>query len=176
MAPNIPLLERLVAFACVEGVMFQGAFCSIFWFKKKNVLQGLWKANEFISRDENLHTRFAVVLYHHYTDVIKRYQKLSDARIKEIVLSAMAVTEEFTESALQTQLIGLTSEDMIKYIRCNADELCEALGYDKIYGVENPFDWMLLLGLTNKSNFFENTVTEYSKSKGEFVFSINEEF
>lgn len=177
MAPDIPLLERLIAFACVEGVMFQGAFCSIYWFKKQNKLSGLCKANEFIARDEFLHTQFAVELYDHYTNILSKYPKLPEKTVKNIILSAMDVAEEFTSSALQVELVGLNAKDMIQYIRCYADDLCSSLGYSPIYNVSNPFDWMILLGLKNKTNFFEDTVSEYSKIKTQKLeFRIEEDF
>ncbi len=172
-----PLMDRVIAFACVEGIFFSGAFCAIYWIKKSNRLRGLCKANEFIARDEALHTEFAVALYHHYTSVVKRSQKLSQKTVHDIIKSSMSVVEEFIRDALHVELIGMNSKDMITYVQCTADRLAVSLGYDKIYKVENPFDWMVLIALSNKTNFFEDTVSEYSKVKdNDFTFTTDEPF
>jgi ribonucleoside-diphosphate reductase subunit M2 len=165
--------SRLVAFACVEGIFFSGAFCSIFWLKKRGILPGLTFSNELISRDEALHTEFAILLYSKLT------KKLGKARIHEIVSEAVAIETEFICEALPCRLIGMNSVLMTQYIQFVADRLCVQLGYDKIYNVSNPFDFMELISLESKSNFFEKTVSEYAlatKTKREDTFSFGEDF
>jgi ribonucleoside-diphosphate reductase subunit M2 len=165
--------SRLVAFACVEGIFFSGAFCSIFWLKKRGLLPGLTFSNELISRDEALHTEFAILLY------TKLTKKLGKARIHEIVSEAVEIETEFICEALPCRLIGMNSILMTQYIQFVADRLCVQLGYDKIYNVSNPFDFMELISLESKSNFFEKTVSEYAlatKTKCEDTFSFGEDF
>jgi len=165
--------SRLVAFACVEGIFFSGAFCSIFWLKKRGLLPGLTFSNELISRDEALHTEFAILLYSKLTN------KLGKARIHEIVAEAVAIETEFICEALPCRLIGMNSVLMTQYIQFVADRLCVQLGYDKIYNVSNPFDFMELISLESKSNFFEKTVSEYAlatKTKREDTFCFSEDF
>ncbi len=172
-----PLLERIVGFACVEGILFSGAFCAIYWVKTKhNKLAGLAKANEFIARDEALHTKFGVALYHHYVTELN-CEKLSQKRIGEIIGSAMKIADDFIRDALKVDLIGLKTDEMVEYVRCTADHLSVSLGYDKIYNASNPFDWMLLIGMLTKNNFFESITTQYSKhTTGDFTFNLDEEF
>jgi ribonucleoside-diphosphate reductase subunit M2 len=163
--------SRLVAFACVEGIFFSGAFCSIFWLKKRGILPGLTFSNELISRDEALHTEFAILLYSKLT------KKLGKARIHEIVSEAVAIETEFICEALPCRLIGMNSVLMTQYIQFVADRLCVQLGYDKIYNVSNPFDFMELISLESKSNFFEKTVSEYAlATKTKCNFSFGEDF
>ena len=165
--------HRLVAFACVEGIFFSGAFCSIFWLKKRGLLPGLTFSNELISRDEALHTEFAILLYS------KLSTKLSKATIHLIISDAVEIEIEFICDALSCRLIGMNSTLMSQYIKFVADRLCVQLGYDKIYNVSNPFDFMELISLESKSNFFEKTVSEYAlatKTKGEDTFSFGEDF
>ena len=165
--------SRLVAFACVEGIFFSGAFCSIFWLKKRGLLPGLTFSNELISRDEALHTEFAILLYSKLT------KKLGKVRIHEIVSEAVAIEIEFICEALPCRLIGMNSVLMTQYIQFVADRLCVQLGYDKIYNVSNPFDFMELISLESKSNFFEKTVSEYAlatKTKREDTFCFGEDF
>lgn len=160
------LPERIVGFCCVEGILFTSAFCAIYWLKKKKIFRGLWKANEFIARDEAVHTEFGVLLYHHFTSLTKEYEVLNDDVIKDIIGSAVDVTSNFTHESLQVDLIGMSPEEMILYIKSTANSLGKSLGLkDKIYNVENPFDWMAVISLPNKTNFFEDEVSEYSKVK-----------
>lgn len=170
---NSTFASRLVAFACVEGIFFSGAFCSIFWLKKRGLLPGLTFSNELISRDEALHTEFAILLYS------KLSTKLSKSRIHEIVSDAVEIETEFICDALSCRLIGMNSTLMSQYIKFVADRLCVQLGYDKIYNVSNPFDFMELISLESKSNFFEKTVSEYAlatKTKREDTFCFDENF
>lgn len=147
---------RLVAFACVEGIFFSGAFCSIYWLKKRGLMPGLTFSNELISRDEALHCEFAVLLYN------KLQKKIDKARIHEIIKEAVEIETEFICDALPCKLIGMNSELMTQYIKFVADRLAVQLGYKKIYNVSNPFDFMSLISLEGKTNFFERKVSEYS--------------
>lgn len=177
MNSDRPLLERVIAFACVEGIFFSGAFCAIYWIKKSNKLRGLCKANEFIARDEGIHTRFAIALYHHYTRVVKEAGLLSQESVHSIIREAMEVAEHFIRDALHVELIGMSADEMIQYVKCTADWLSTELAYDKIYDAENPFPWMVLLAMQNKTNFFEDTVSEYSKVKEQdLTFSTNADY
>jgi ribonucleotide reductase beta subunit family protein with ferritin-like domain len=163
---------RLVAFACVEGIFFSGAFCSIYWLKKRGLMPGLTFSNELISRDEALHCEFAILLYS------KLLKKVDKARIHELIKEAVDIETEFICEALPCRLIGMNSELMSQYIRFVADRLCVQLGYKKIYNVSNPFDFMELISLEGKTNFFERKVGEYSlaNKKSEDAFSLNEDF
>lgn len=163
---------RLVAFACVEGIFFSGAFCSIFWLKKRGLMPGLTFSNELISRDEALHCEFAILLYN------KLLKKMDKSRIHEIIKEAVEIETEFICEALPCRIIGMNSVMMTQYIQFVADRLCVQLGYKKIYNVSNPFNWMELISLDRKTNFFEASVSEYAlankQSEDAFVFS--EEF
>ena len=164
---------RLIAFACVEGIFFSGAFCSIYWIKKRGLMPGLTFSNELISRDEALHCEFAVLLYS------KLVKKLSKSKIHDIIKEAVEIETEFICDALPCRLIGMNSTMMTQYIQCMADRLCVQLGYDKIYNATNPFDWMELISLQGKTNFFEKRVGEYAlanKTKSEDTFELTEDF
>jgi ribonucleoside-diphosphate reductase subunit M2 len=163
---------RLVAFACVEGIFFSGAFCSIYWLKKRGLMSGLTFSNELISRDEALHCEFAILLYS------KLLKKVDKARIHELIKEAVDIETEFICEALPCRLIGMNSELMSQYIRFVADRLCVQLGYKKIYNVSNPFDFMELISLEGKTNFFERKVGEYAlaNKKSEDAFIFSEEF
>ncbi|KAL4433564.1 hypothetical protein ABPG75_000005 [Micractinium tetrahymenae] len=150
--------ERLVAFACVEGIFFSGSFCSIVWLKKRGLMPGLTFSNELISRDEGLHTDFACLLY----SVLN--SKLSQERIAEIVTKAVSIEKEFICDALPMDLIGMNGRLMSQYIEFVADRLLVALGNPKAYNVSNPFDWMELISLQGKTNFFEKRVGDYQKA------------
>ena len=164
---------RLVAFACIEGIFFSGAFCSIYWMKKRGLMPGLTFSNELISRDEALHCEFAVLLYS------KLVKKVDKARIHEIIKEAVEIETEFICDALPCRLIGMNSELMTQYIQFVADRLCVQLGYKKIYNVSNCFDWMELISLEGKTNFFEKRNDSYAlanKTKSEEVFDFTEDF
>lgn len=148
---------RLIAFACVEGIFFSGSFCAIYWVKKRGLLPGLTFSNELISRDEGLHTEFAIALYH------KLQNKLTDDQLKSIILEAVEIETEFICQALSCSLIGMNSRDMTQYIQFVSDRLAQQLGIQKIFKVSNPFDFMELISLEGKTNFFEKKVSEYSK-------------
>ena len=164
---------RLVAFACIEGIFFSGAFCSIFWLKKRGLMPGLTFSNELISRDEALHTEFAILLY------TKLQKKINKSRIYEIVREAVEIETEFICEALPCRIIGMNSDLMTQYIQFVSDRLCLQLGYDKIYGTANPFPFMELISLESKTNFFEKRVADYAlatKDKDADIFEFNAEF
>jgi ribonucleoside-diphosphate reductase subunit M2 len=164
---------RLVAFACVEGIFFSGAFCSIFWLKKRGLLPGLTFSNELISRDEALHCEFAILLYN------KLQNKIKKSKIYEIIKEAVDIETEFICEALPCRLIGMNSIMMTQYIQFVADRLCLQLGYDKLYNVTNPFDFMELISLESKANFFEHMPSAYSlanKEKKTDIFNFSEDF
>merc|ERR1711871_412757 len=150
--------ERLIGFAAVEGIFFSGSFCSIFWLKKRGLMPGLAFSNELISRDEGMHCDFACLLYS------KLLNKLPQTRVYEIIGNAVTIESEFVKDALPVELIGMNSGLMTTYIQFCADRLLVALGYEKLYNVANPFDWMEMISLQGKTNFFEKRVSEYSKS------------
>jgi len=147
---------RLVAFSCVEGIFFSGAFCAIFWLKKRGLMPGLTFSNELISRDEALHTEFAVLLHN------KLDKPLKKQKIHEIIKEAVEIENEFINEALSCRLIGMNNMLMQEYIQFVADRLSVQLGGDKIYGSKNPFDWMENISVERKTNFFEDRVSEYS--------------
>jgi ribonucleoside-diphosphate reductase beta chain len=150
--------ERLIAFAAVEGIFFSGSFCSIFWLKKRGLMPGLTFSNELISRDEGLHCQFATLLHNRYiTD------KVTPERIQEIICSAVEIEKEFITESLPVSLIGMNSKLMEQYIQFTADFWLQALGCQKVYNVENPFDFMDMISLQGKTNFFEKRVAEYQK-------------
>jgi ribonucleoside-diphosphate reductase beta chain len=169
-------VERLVAFAAVEGIFFSGSFCSIFWLKKRGLMPGLSFSNELISRDEGMHTDFAVHLYNHHIE-----NKLSKERLIEIIDSALVIEKEFISESLPVSLIGMNSDLMKQYLEYVSDRLLIDLGVGKIYNSENPFDFMKNIAMENKTNFFEKRVGEYAK-KGVGVkeesnaFSTEEDF
>lgn len=167
--------ERLVAFAAVEGIFFSGSFCSIFWLKKRGLMPGLSFANELISRDEGLHCDFACLLYSQLQN------KLDPSTVQEIISSAVKLEHEFVCDSLPVRLIGMNSDLMCQYIEFVADRLLVALGVPKIYHAVNPFDFMELISMPGKTNFFERRVSEYQKSgvmnsKEQGAFALNEEF
>lgn len=150
--------ERLVAFSIVEGIFFSSSFCSIYWLKKRGLMPGLGFSNELISRDEGMHTDFACLLYSLSDD------KLIQERVYEIIDEAVKIECEFATDSLPVELIGMNSKLMTQYIKYIADRLLISLGYDKIYGDLNPFDFMEMISLQNKGNFFEKRIAEYSKA------------
>lgn len=173
---NGSFIERLIAFAAVEGIFFSGSFCSIFWLKKRGLMPGLSFSNELISRDEGLHCDFACLLYTKYIN-----NKMPQERVIEIILDAVKIEQEFITEALPVDLIGMNSRLMKQYIEFVADRLLVALGCPKQYNVTNPFDFMEMISLQGKTNFFEKRVSEYQKAgvmaeKETQKFSIDEDF
>ncbi|NQZ78456.1 MAG: ribonucleotide-diphosphate reductase subunit beta [Ekhidna sp.] len=169
--------ERLIAFAAVEGIFFSGSFCSIFWLKKRGLMPGLSFSNELISRDEGLHCDFACLLY---TSHIKN--QLPQGTVQEIIRDAVEIEKEFVTDALPVKLIGMNSDLMCQYIEFVADRLLGELGCEKIYNSTNPFDFMEMISLQGKTNFFEKRVGEYQKAgvmdneSGKSKFSLDEDF
>ena len=165
--------SRLVAFACVEGIFFSGAFCSIYWLKKKGIMPGLTFSNELISRDEALHTEFAILLFKKLT------HKPSNEVIVDIIKTSVDIEREFICEALPCKLISMNAGLMSQYIEFVADRLAVQLGCDKIYGVKNSFDFMELISVEGKTNFFEKRVGEYAlanKDKSTDVFNFSDDF
>merc|ERR1711871_581475 len=168
--------ERLIAFACVEGIFFSGSFCALFWLKKRGLMPGLTFSNELISRDEGLHRDFACLLYGMLG------KKLPEDRVIEIVQNAVEMEKEFVTEALPVNLIGINSGLMCQYIEFVADHLLASLGLEKVYGTANPFDWMELISLEGKTNFFEKRVGEYAKAglmnetKEDSMFTLDADF
>jgi len=152
-------IERLIAFAAVEGIFFSGSFCSIFWLKKRGLMPGLTFSNELISRDEGMHCDFACHLYNEHIE-----NKLSESKIKEIICGALEIEKEFILEALPVRLIGMNSDLMSKYLEFVADRLLVSLNCSKAYNSENPFDFMQNIALQGKTNFFEKRVAEYQKA------------
>ncbi|MGB3591766.1 MAG: ribonucleotide-diphosphate reductase subunit beta [Nonlabens sp.] len=151
--------ERLIAFAAVEGIFFSGAFCSIFWLKKRGLMPGLTFSNELISRDEGMHCDFAVHLHNHHL-----INKVSKDRIKEIIVDALDIEREFITESLPASLIGMNAKLMTQYLEFVTDRLLVELECEKIYNVSNPFDFMDMINLQGKTNFFEKRVGEYQKA------------
>ena len=170
---NSNFASRLVAFAAIEGIFFSASFASIYWIKKRGLMPGLTLSNEFISRDEALHTEFAILLYS------KLQTKLTKTRIYEIIQEAVAIEKEFITEAIPCRMIGMNSKLMIQYIEYVADRLVLQLGYDKIYHSQNPFDFMELISMESKVNFFERTNSEYAlanKTVDDDVFEFKADF
>ena len=170
MGSDKSFATRLVGFACVEGIFFSGAFCSIFWLKKRGLLPGLTFSNELISRDEGLHTQFAVALFH----TLKT--KVSEETVHQIIKQAVELEKEFICDALPCSLIGMNAKMMSQYIEFVADRLAVQLGTPKIFGAHNPFDFMDLISLEGKTNFFEKKVSEYSRVSSNAPLRLDEDF
>ncbi len=174
---NGSFAERLIAFAAVEGIFFSGSFCSIFWLKKRGLMPGLSFSNELISRDEGLHCDFACMLY---SDHVKN--KLPKETVTKIITDAVVIEKEFVSDAIPVRLIGMNADLMCQYIEFCADRLLLALGCDKFYNASNPFDFMEMISLQGKTNFFEKRVAEYQKSgvmnnkEENNVFNLDEDF
>lgn len=165
---------RLIGFAIVEGIFFSSSFASIYWLKERGLMPGLCLSNEFISRDEGLHCEFAILLYSFINN------KLSEEVVHDIIKEATEIECEFVKDSLKVRLIGMNSDLMCDYVRFCSDRLSQQLGYEKIYNVQNPFQFMERIGLSNKTNFFEHYVADYSKANvgktDAYVFSTEEEF
>jgi len=158
MMNGAPYAQRLIAFATVEGIFFSGSFCAIFWLKKRSLMPGLTFSNELISRDEGLHTDFACLLYNYIRN------KLPAETVYQIVQEAITIEKEFITEALPVELIGMNSRLMSQYLEFVADRLLVSLGYEKIYKSTNPFEWMEMISIQGKTNFFEKRVSDYQRS------------
>lgn len=158
------LLERVIAFACAEGIFFSSAFCSIYWLKRQNMLDALCQANQLIAADEALHVKFAGELYKH---LIRDgyYTSLPERTVHSIIQDAVAVVSEFTRDALNVDLIGLSADEMVDYIKCCGDEIAVMFGYAPVYHTTNPFVWMNTLSLPKLTNFFESRNLTYNRAK-----------
>ncbi len=172
---NASFATRLLAFAAVEGIFFSGSFCAIFWLKKRGLMPGLTFSNELISRDEGLHTDFACLLYRMLQD------KLDHSDVIALITEAVDIEKEFITEALPVSLIGINSKMMTQYIEFIADRLVRELGLAPIYNATNPFDWMELISLEGKTNFFEKRVAEYQKAgvmnkREDMTFTLDAEF
>ncbi len=168
--------ERLISFAAVEGIFFSGSFCSIFWLKKRGLMPGLTFSNELISRDEGLHCDFACMLYNNHL-----VNKLPKEQVQKIIADAVEIEKEFVTESLPVRLIGMNSDLMSQYIEFVADRLLSELGNDKIYNTSNPFDFMDMINLQGKTNFFEKRVGEYQKAgvlnnENNTTFSLDSDF
>lgn len=169
--------ERLLAFACVEGIFFSGSFCALFWLKKRGLMPGLTFSNELISRDEGMHTDFAALLYERHLQ-----KRLPRERVLELLTEAVDIEREFICDALPVRLIGMNANLMKQYIEFVADRLLVSIGEEKFYNVTNPFDFMEMISLQGKTNFFEKKVSEYqkvgvmSKDVGSNTFSTTDDF
>jgi ribonucleoside-diphosphate reductase beta chain len=168
--------ERLISFAAVEGIFFSGSFCSIFWLKKRGLMPGLTFSNELISRDEGLHCDFACMLYNNHL-----VNKLPKEEVQKIIADAVEIEKEFVTESLPVRLIGMNSDLMSQYIEFVADRLLTELGNDKIYNTSNPFDFMDMINLQGKTNFFEKRVGEYQKAgvlnnENNTTFSLDSDF
>lgn len=177
IASDAAFAERLVAFAAVEGIFFSGSFCAVFYMKKRGLMPGLTFSNELISRDEGLHCDFACLLY----SMIPDEQRLSEERIHEIIGDAVQCEREFVSDSLPVDLIGMNASRMCEYISFCADRLLLSLGYGKLYDASNPFEWMELISIQGKTNFFERRVGEYQKagvtsSREDNTFSLDCDF
>ena len=167
--------KRVIAFAAVEGIFFSGSFCAIFWLKKRGLMPGLTSSNELISRDEGMHTDFAVEIYNMLN------HKLDENVVTEIIEDAVTIEKQFINESIPCKLIGMNSQLMSQYIEFVADRLLVQLGYSKIYNSNNPFDFMEMISLEGKTNFFEKRVMDYSKANvstdgSKQMFSLDADF
>ena len=188
MSKETPDMEALVAFCCLEGIIFIAGFAGVYQLKRLNLFEGLTSANELIAFDESLHTKFGAELYKTLHLVIKEridengqkfvYNKLETRRVHEIIQSCITeAIEPFVRNVLQVDLVGLTAEDMMMYVKCAGNELCEILGEPELYqNIKNPFDWMVLILTDKKTNFFEKKVTQYQKSESKVAYNFDENF
>ena len=173
--PTLPM--RLVAFACVEGIHFSGSFCAIYWLKKRNLMPGLTFSNEFIARDEGMHTQTSVRLYND----LKPEHRLEESIVREIIEEAVTIETIFITESIPCSMLGMNIELMKQYIKCIGDRIMLQLGYTKIFNVSNPFDFMEHISVESKTNFFENRVSAYSKagiggSSNDKEFTLDEDF
>lgn len=170
MNREAPFLDRVIAFTCIEGIFFSSSFASIYYYKKRGLMPGLVHSNKFIARDEGLHRDFGCELYRTLSPTP------NIAQITKIVREAVEIESEFVRDSLRVDLIGINAESMIQYVQFVADHLLTTLGLPKQYNVTNPFDWMEMISLIGKQNFFEGRVSDYSKVTGDTGFAMGEDF
>lgn len=163
--------ERIIAFAAIEGIFFSGSFCALFWLKKRGLMPGLTFSNELVSRDEALHTDFACLLHNNYIE-----NKISNEKVLEIIKDAVSIEQEFITESIPVSLIGMNSKLMSQYIEFVADKLLISLGCKLEYKSSNPFDFMELISIDGKTNFFEKKVAEYKKTDSIKGFSLDSDF
>lgn len=156
---NASLIQRILAFVCVEGIFFSGSFCAIYYMKSRGLMNGLGVSNDFISKDENLHATFAIELY----NMVSKEERLNESVVHNIFKDAVEIEREFITESLPCKLLGMNSDLMYQYIKFVADRWISMLGYNKIYNVEQPFTFMELISLQGKSNFFETRISDYSR-------------
>lgn len=172
ISKNNSFAERILAFGVIEGIFFSGAFCSIFWLKKRGIMPGLTFSNEYISRDEGTHVNFCILLYTKYVK-----NKISENFVHEMIKEAVNIEKEFICESIPVKLVGMNSDLMSQYIEFVADKFLSDLGFKKLYNSSNPFDWMELISLQGKTNFFEKKVSEYKLAdKGNRQFSTDADF
>lgn len=170
-AKTVEFSKRLLGFAIVEGIFFSGAFCAIYWLKQRSLMPGLTKSNEFIARDEGMHCEFAILLY----SMLKN--KLDEFDVHSIITEAVNIEKEFIINSLNVKLIGMNADLMSQYIEYVADRLCVSLKYNKIYHSKNPFEFMNLIGMESRSNFFDERTSTYQKSSfGSTVINYSDDF
>jgi ribonucleoside-diphosphate reductase beta chain len=170
-AKTVEFSKRLLGFAIVEGIFFSGAFCAIYWLKQRGLMHGLTKSNEFIARDEGMHCEFAILLY----SMLKN--KLDECEVHNIITEAVYIEKEFIINSLDCKLIGMNADLMSQYIEYVADRLCVSLKYSKIYYSKNPFEFMNLIGMESRSNFFDERTSTYQKSSfGSTVINYSDDF
>jgi ribonucleoside-diphosphate reductase beta chain len=157
---NNDIPERLVAWACVEGIQFSGSFCAIGWLGKRGLMPGLQVANQFIRRDENSHTQTSIMLYND----LKQEYRLSEEKVRQIVDEALTIEKDFITNSIPCALLGMNSNLMCQYLEYVSDRILVMLGYNKVYNASNPFDFMEMMSIENKTNFFESRVSEYNKA------------
>ena len=157
---NASLIQRILAFVCVEGIFFSGSFCCIYWMNSRGLLPGLSLSNQFISRDENLHSEFAIELY----NMVSNEERLKESVVHDLFREACEIEKEFITESLPCNLLGMNSELMSTYIKYVADRWLIMLGYNKLFNVEQPFTFMQMISLQGKTNFFENRVSEYNRA------------
>jgi ribonucleotide reductase beta subunit family protein with ferritin-like domain len=172
MTNKRPFLERIVAFTCTEGIFFSSAFASIYYYKKRGLMPGLTLSNKFIARDEGIHRDFGCELFKLLRSTKPDDYKIDNNTVYEIVKDAVEFEEQFVRESLNVELIGINVQSMIQYVRFVADHLLMTLGMDKYYNVSNPFDWMDMISLTSKQNFFEGRVSEYKKITSDAIDKI----
>lgn len=156
---NASFAQRLLAFACVEGIFFSGSFCAIYWLKERGLMPGLCFSNELISRDEAMHTEFAILLYNKY---LEPHERLPETQVHEMVRQAVTLETGFINDAIPCSMVGMNADLMDKYVKFVSDRLLAQLGYSKLWNIKNPFPFMERISLENKTNFFEKRVAEYS--------------
>lgn len=160
-----PLMLRVIIFAFIEGTLFTSVFAFVYWLKRLNIIKGFVKGNEWIARDETLHMNFAIELF----SILQKYgyKRESEEVVFEAIRAGMQVAKDFADILIEKPMIGMSSKSLYEYSQCTVDHLLVSCGYEKLYNIENPYDWMTIIALPNRTNFFEGKVSEYSKESNE---------